>query len=324
MSHHAAAGRRGGLVAALGPHRRELSVLLAYIVLLLVLAVAAPRFFRADPIRALLVSNASVLVAAVGMTMVILCRQIDISIGSLFSVCGVTAGLLAKMGLPMPLVGLGTLAAGCLLGAINGLLVAGLRLPSIVATLATMVVWRESLRYAREGQFVRDLPPAFQWFGLGQAMGQTAVVVIAAAVFVVFAWWLRSVASGRAVLAVGSDPEAARLAGIPPRLVVLGVFTLMGLLAGLAALLNAVRFADVDPGSGGGLELQVIAAVVVGGTAVTGGRGSLVGTLIGVALLGSIGPALVFLDAKPQWEKAVQGLIILAAVATDAFERRER
>ncbi len=324
MNTSSAEARRGGILAALAPHRRELSVLLAYVVLLLVLAVVAPRFFRPDPIRALLVSNASVLVAAVGMTMIILCRQIDISIGSIFSVCGVAAGLLVKMGLPMPVVGLGTIAVGCLLGALNGLLVAGLRLPSIVATLATMVVWRESLRYAREGQFVRDLPPSFQWFGLGQALGQTAVVALAAVVFVVFAWSLRNVAVGRSVLAVGSDPEAARLAGIPPGRVIFGVFTLMGLLAGLAALLNAVRFADVDPGAGGGLELQVIAAVVVGGTAVTGGRGTLLGTLIGVALLGSIGPALVFMDAKPQWEKAVQGLIILAAVATDALERQER
>ncbi len=324
MNSPAAESPWGRLIAVIGARRRELSVLLAYVVLLIVLAVTAPRFFRADPIRALLVSNSSVLVAAVGMTMVILCRQIDISIGSLFSVCGVTAGLLARMGLPMPLVALGTLAAGAILGAINGLFVAGLRLPSIVATLATMVVLRESLRYAREGEFVRDLPSSFQWFGQGQALGQSAVVAIAAAVFVVFAWSLANVTLGRAVLAVGSDPEAARLAGIPPRGVVFGVFTLMGLLAGLAALLNAIRFADVDPGSGGGLELQVIAAVVVGGTAVTGGRGSLIGTLIGVALLGSIGPALVFLDAKPQWEKAVQGLIILAAVATDALDRQER
>jgi rhamnose transport system permease protein len=305
-------------------YRRELSVALAYAVLLLVLAFAAPRFYRPDPLRAFVVSNASVLVAAVGMTLVILCRQIDISIGSIFSICGVVAGLLAREGLPIALVGVGTLMAGGGMGAINGIFVARLGLPSIVVTLATLVIGRESLRHVREGEFVRNLPPGFQWFGAGQAAGQWLVVSIALAVFVLFAWGLRHLAAGRAVYATGSDPEAARLAGIRPRGVIFAVFVVMGALAGLAALLNAVRFADVDPNAGQGLELQVIAAVVVGGVAVSGGRGTLAGSFIGVALLGSIGPALVFLGTKPQWEKAIQGLIILLAVASDAFGRGKR
>jgi rhamnose transport system permease protein len=309
---------------AIGRHRRELSVAAAYALVLLVLAAAAPRFFRPDPLRAFAVGNASVLVAAVGMTLVILCRQIDISIGSQFSICGVVAGLLAQAGLPIPLIGLGTLLAGAGMGAINGAIVAGLGLPSIVVTLATLVILRESLRHLREGEFVRNLPPAFQWFGAGQATGQWLVVAIALAVFVAFAWGLRNLAMGRAVYATGSDPEAARLAGIRPRGVVFGAFVAMGALAGLAALLNAVRFADVDPNAGAGLELQAIAAVVVGGTAISGGRGTLVGSLIGVALLGTVGPALVFLGIQPQWEKAIQGLIILLAVATDALDRAGR
>jgi rhamnose transport system permease protein len=314
-------------------YRREVSVATVYAALLAILAVAAPRFFGPDQMRAFVVSNASVLVAAVGMTLVILCRQIDISIGSTFSICGVVAGLLAKAGLPIPLVGLGTLLAGSGLGAINGSLVAGLGMPSIVVTLAMLVIGRESLRYVREGEFVRNLPAGFQWFGAGQAAGQWMVVLMAAGVFAVFAWGSRNLAAGRAVYATGSDPEAARLAGIQPRRVVFTVFVVMGALAGLAALLNAVRFADVDPNAGAGLELQVIAAVVVGGVAVSGGRGTLAGSLIGVALLGSIAPALVFLGtnphfaflgAKPQWEKAIQGLIILLAVAWDALSREGR
>jgi rhamnose transport system permease protein len=302
-------------------YRRELSVAVAYAALLSVLAAVAPTFFR-EQFRASLVSSAPVLVAAVGMTLVILARQIDISIGSQFSIAGVVAGLLAKAGLPMPLVAAGTLAAGAVMGAVNGVFVAGMRLPSIVVTLATMVTLRETLRWAREGEFVRDLPAGFQWFGLSQSAGQWLLVGIALAVFVVFAWGLRNLAAGRAVYATGSDPEAARLAGIRPRGVTFGVFVIMGALTGLAALLNAVRFADVDPNAGAGLELQVIAAVVVGGTAVSGGRGTLVGTLIGVMLLGTIGPALVFLHVSPQWEKALQGAIILAAVASDGLSRR--
>ena len=302
-------------------YRRELSVAAAYAGLVLVLAVAAPRFFLPEPLRALVVSNAPVLVAAVGMTPVILCRQIDISIGSIFSICGVVAGLLARSGLPIVLVGLGTLLAGGSLGAVNGGLIAGLGLPSIVVTLATLVIGREALRYAREGEFVRNLPAGFQWFGAGQGAGQGLVVAIALLVFAAFAWGLRHLMAGRSVYATGSDPEAARLAGIRPRRVVFSVFVTMGALAGLAALLNAVRFADVDPNAGTGLELQVIAAVVVGGVAISGGRGTLLGSLIGVALLGSIGRALVFLHVSAQWEKAIQGLIILLAVASDAFSR---
>src|SRR5262249_34656908 len=155
-----------------------------------------------------------------------------------FSICGVVAGLLARSGLPVGLVGLGTLLAGGGLGAINGALVAGLGLPSIVVTLATLVIGREALRYAREGEFVRNLPAGFQWFGAGRGPGQGLVVAIALLVFAAFAWGLRPLMAGRSVYATGSDPEAARLAGIRPRRVVFSVFVTMGALAGLAALLN--------------------------------------------------------------------------------------
>lgn len=302
-------------------YRRELSALAAYIAVLLVLAVAAPRFYRPEQLRAFAVSSAPVLVAAVGMTLVIVCRQIDISIGSQFCVCGVVAGLLAKAGVPMPLVALAAVLVGGATGAINGAIVAILGLPSIVVTLATLVILRESLRYLREGELVRNVPHGFQWFGAGQGTGQWLVVASAIVVLALFAAFLRHVAAGRAVYATGSDPEAARLAGIRPRRVVFSVFAVAGALAGLAALLNAVRFGDVDPNAGAGLELQVIAAVVVGGTAISGGRGTLLGTFVGVLLLGSVGPALVFLGTQPQWEKAIQGLIILLAVASDSLYR---
>jgi rhamnose transport system permease protein len=312
-------------------YRRELSVALAFAGLLAVLAMPSkgpdessgrPGFFQTNQWQADLVSSAPVLVAAVGMTLVILARHIDISIGSQFSVCGIVAGLLAGRGLPLPVVAGGTLAAGALMGALNGALVAGLRLPSIVVTLATMVILRDSLRWAREGEFVHGLPPGFQWFGAGQEVGQWLVVGVALAVLVAFAWAMRYLAAGRAVYATGSDAEAARLAGIRPRRVVFGVFVLMGVLTGLAGLLNAVRFVDVDPNAGSGLELQVIAAVVVGGTAISGGRGTLVGTLLGVLLLGTLRPALVFLGIGAQWEKVIQGTIILLAVVADALGRK--
>ena len=258
------------------------------------------------------------------MTLVILARQIDISVGSQFSVCAIVGGPLAQTGLPMPLVGLCTVLLGGLLGAVNGALIAGLGLPSIVVTLAMMVILREGLRWWREGAFVRDLPSNFQWFGLGQHAGQWAVIAIALAVFGAFAWGLRDLAAGRAVYATGSAPDAAFLAGIRPRRVEFGVFAVMGSLIGLASLLGAARFAVVDPAAGTGLELAVIAAVVVGGVAISGGRGTLIGTLLGTLLLVTIRPALVFFGAEPYWEKAIQGAIILLAVAADRLNLTRR
>jgi rhamnose transport system permease protein len=308
----------------IGRYRREFSVALAYLFVLAFMAVMAPRFYQPRPLADFAVRNASILVAAVGMTLVILARQIDISVGSQASVCAVAAGLLARAGLPMPMVGMGTLLVGAAMGAINGLLVAGLGLPSIVVTLATLVILRESLRYLREGEFVRGIPSGFQWFGVGQGVGQWLVVGLAVVVFLGFAWGMRHLAAGRAVYATGSDSEAARLAGIRPRWVVFSVFVVMGSLAGLFALLNVVQVPAVDPKTGTGLEMQVIAAAVVGGAAVSGGRGTMIGTLIGVLLLGTINPALVYLHVSAEWEKAIQGAIILLAVASDGLTRESR
>jgi ribose/xylose/arabinose/galactoside ABC-type transport system permease subunit len=300
-------------------HRREVAIGAVYALLLLVLGAAAPTFFDPAHLRDLLVGAAPLLLAAIGMTLVILARQIDISIGSQFAICAVVAGLLAKQGLPMPLTGAGAIAAGGLLGAVNGALVAGLGLPAIVVTLAMMVGLREALRWTTEGVWVRELPEGFQWMGVGQDAGRIAIPALALAVWVVATFAMRHVAAGRAIYATGSDPEVARLAGMRPRRVVFWVFVAMGALTGLAALVSAIQFIDVQTNSGVGFELRVIAAVVVGGTAIAGGRGSLVGTLLGVLLLATAGPALVFLGTQAYWDRALQGLIILAAVAADAF-----
>ena len=142
------------------------------------------------------------------------------------------------------------------MGAFNGALVAFLGIPSIVVTLATMVTWREALRWWREGEFVSNLPDTFQWFGLGQQAGQFTIITIAVLLFLFLAFALKHLSAGRFVYAVGSDKEAARLAGIHPQKVTFAVFVLMGALTGLAALLTAVRFPDVDPKAGQGLELK--------------------------------------------------------------------
>ena len=298
-------------------YKREISAAIAYAVLLLAVGIIAPSFFGTGNLGDLLINNAPILLIAIGMTLVILIGEIDISVGSQFAVASVAAGFLAKTQMPIWLLFLLVPLIGAAMGAVNGLLIGWFRLPSIIVTLAMMVAWRDGLRWTTEGAWVQDLPSNFQWFGLGQLSGQVLIVVIPLIIFGVFAWVLRNLNLGRAIYAVGSDAEAARLAGIKPTNIIFGVFVIMGALVGLAALINAVRFNSIPSNAGTGLELKAIAAVVVGGAAITGGRGTLIGTLIGVALLGTIGTALTFLGINPFWEKAIQGLIILAALVSD-------
>ena len=302
-------------------HFRELSVGAALLLILALLAVFASAFFQPQPLLSLATREAPTLVVACGMALVIISRQIDISVGSQFSVCGVCAGLLAASGWPLAATLPAAVGAGALLGAVNGALIAGLGLPSIVVTLAMMVTLRQGLNLARQGQFV-NLPDGVQWFGFSQSNGQWLIVSFALLLLVALALAMRHLAAGRYIHAIGSDAEAARLAGIRPRLGTFLVFVLMGALTGLAAMLNVVQSPQVQPLSGLGLELKVIAAVVVGGVAISGGRGNLWGAFAGLLLLACIGPALTHLRVEAYWEKAIQGAIILLAVVADGIRSR--
>jgi rhamnose transport system permease protein len=215
-----------------------------------------------------------------------------------------------------------SIAIGAVMGTINGALVAGLRLPSIVVTLATMVAWREGLRWLRQGVWV-DLPNGVQWFGLSQAAGQCALIAAALVLLVLLVLAMKHLSAGRFVYAVGSDAEAARLAGIRPQLVTFSVFVLIGAFTGLAAMMNVAQSPQVDPNCGMGLELKTIAAVVIGGVAISGGRGNLWGVFVGLLLLACVNPALTHLHVEPYWEKAIQGAIILLAVVADGVRSRK-
>ncbi|HXT11257.1 MAG TPA: ABC transporter permease [Candidatus Angelobacter sp.] len=299
---------------------RELSVTGALTLLLLALAIFAPSFYSPQPLLSL-AANASVsLVVACGMALVIIAREIDISVGSMFAVCSVCAGLLAAMHWPLAAVIAATILIGAIFGGFNGGLVAGLGLPSIVVTLATMVTWREGLQWLRQGQFV-NLPDGVQWFGLSQKSGQWTLVIGALVILVLMALMMKHLSAGRYIYAVGSDAEVARLAGIPPKLTVFLVFVGIGALVGLAAIMNMVQSPQVDPQSGTGMELKVIAAVVVGGVAISGGRGNLWGVFVGLLLLVCVGPALIHLHIEAYWEKAIQGVIILLAVVAEGLRR---
>jgi rhamnose transport system permease protein len=301
---------------------REITVGGALVALMMALSFFAPNFFQHQPFISRLTSQMPALVAAIGIALVIISRQIDISIGAQFSMCAVIAGVAAASGLPPAVAMAAALAAGATMGAINGVLVAYLGLPSIVVTLATMAIWQEALRLWKQGRFL-DLPPGFQWFGLSQSGGQAVVISLSFLLLILAAWAMKNLSVGRFVYAIGSDAQAARLAGIDPKRTTFGVFVLMGLLAGLGAVLNMVQSPQVQPNCGDGLELKTIAAAVVGGVAISGGRGTPWGVLLGLLLLANVNPALTHFRMDAYWEKSIQGLVILIAVLADGLRRRK-
>jgi len=301
--------------------RRETAVAFAIGALGLVLAVAAPGYFSAANLSDLFLANLPVLLVALGMTLVIATGEIDISVGSLFAICGVAAGILSKSGMPVLIACAAACLLGAMFGSLNGALVAYLGMPSIVVTLATMTALRNGLRWATDGTWVQDLPRAFQWLGLTQTAFPFAAAAVAVVVTSAFAWGLRHLAVGRAIYATGSNPDAARLAGLDTSALKWMVFTVLGALTGCAAVLNAVRFNQIPSNAGIGLEMKVIASVVVGGASIAGGTGTVPGTVLGVVLLAAIGPALTFLGVSAYWERAIQGAIILVAVAADGLRR---
>ncbi|MSU33987.1 MAG: ABC transporter permease [Pedosphaera sp.] len=299
---------------------RELTVAGVLVILWLGLAVFAPDFFSPQPLLSRLTSSAPKLLVGCGIALVILTRNIDISVGSLYAVASVAAGH-ASHSAPTPAVIVAVaIVTGLCGGVINGFLVATLRLPSIVVTLATMVTWRESLRLGQQGVFI-NLPDNSQWFSLSMVPGQWTVVLTALVILASLAWAQKNLAAGRHLHAVGSDPEAARLTGISPGRTTFSAFVLCGVLTGLAAALNLVQSPQIDPNTGRLLELEGVAAAVVAGFAVSGGRGRLFALLPATLLLVSISPALTYLGAKPYWDKAVHGAIILAAVMADGLGR---
>jgi rhamnose transport system permease protein len=297
--------------------QRAIAIGVFWIGLCVLLAARAPGFFAFENLRDVAVTNAPSLIVAIGMTLVIVAGEIDVSVGSQFAVTSVVAASLAKTGMPLAAVAVVTAILGGALGAINGALVAWLGVPSIVATLATMAFWRELLRWITQGAWVQGLPAGFQWMGLGQNAGEAAIVCCAIAIFAAFAWALRYLQAGRAIYATGSSRESARLAGIPVAGVTLGVFIAMGALTGIAALLDSVRFSEIQSNAGSGLELKAISAVVIGGASISGGKGSMWGTLLGVSVLAVIAPSLTFLGVNAYWEKAIQGAIILGAIVLE-------
>jgi rhamnose transport system permease protein len=324
------------LAAAVG-RQRELSLAFVMVVLGAFVATQAPQFLSASNLKQVSVLAAIIAVAAVGEAMVVLTRNVDLSVESTIGlVAFVVANVLQIHALgPAEAMALGVLL-GLGLGVVNAAIVVFLRVPSIVATLGTLTIYR-GIDFALAGGHqvtVGNLPAGYTDAATAVIAGVPLFAWIAIGVAVSAAFVLRQTRFGRTVYATGSNPEAAAVAGLPTRLVVFVVFAACGLLAGLAGVMWGIEFGSINATAANGVVLQVIAAVVVGGVAIFGGSGSVVGAALGALFLGLISNALILLDLSQFWLEAIYGAVILAAVAADAVilrrlqaslaERRQR
>lgn len=300
---------------------RELGILLALVVLITVTAAANPRFLSGQSLRDLALAAAILVVLAVGQTVVVITRNIDLSVGSVLGLSAFAVGSLlqAVPGIPVPLALLIGIVVGAVCGLVNGALVRFGNVPALVVTLGTLYVYRGICFFWAGGQQINadELPPGFLAFGNATVLGVPWLLIIAVVVVVAVGFVLSGYRSGRELYAMGSNPQAAVLAGVPVGRRTLAAFVVSGALAGLAGVLWAARFGTVDAASGTGQELNVVAAVVVGGVAVFGGSGTVYGAAIGALLLTTIGSALPVLAVDPFWQGAIVGALILVAIGTD-------
>lgn len=307
---------------------RELGLLIVLILLILVVGIQVPRFLSIDNFEQILLSIAILAIVGVGETLVVLARQVDLSVGS---IVGITAFVTAYFFKQLPGINLlvGILLGcglGLLLGMVNGLVVSLGRVPAIVATLGTLYVYR-GLVFAFAARTTlqvnaSDVPASYLALATTQFLGIPTLIIIAAVIAVIVGYFLHASRTGRQLYAIGSNPEAAAIIGIRKDWLVFAAFAASGLLCGLAGVLWGARFATVDATAATGLELQVIAAVVVGGVNIFGGSGTILGAVLGAIVLGTLQNALNILNVSQFWLQAIDGAAIIAAVILDAFITR--
>lgn len=316
MSHDAdiATSRRGRTLEWL-LHSPLALPLVGLVVVCVLMGFASDNFFTLANILNVLRQVSVVGILAVGMTFVILTGGIDLSVGAVMALAGtVAAGLMVNMGLPAGLSLAAALMVGLGLGLVNGALVAWGRMPAIIVTLAMMGIARGLGLIYSGGYPISGLPSWVAWFGIGR-IGVVPVPVIIMLVVYALAWvLLQRTPFGRHVYAIGGNETAARLSGVRTGRVKLAVFAISGLTASLAAIVLTGRLMSGQPNAGVGFELDAIAAVVLGGTAIAGGRGLILGTLIGAVLLGVLNNGLNLMGINPYMQDVIKGLIILLAI----------
>jgi rhamnose transport system permease protein len=300
---------------------RESGIIAVFVVFVAVTTAVQPSFLNEQNVQFLLVNTTVFALLALGETMVVVSRNVDLSIGSVLGLSAyVSAGLFGQHpGIPIPVVFAAGLGIGLACGIGNGLMVAIGRVPSLVVTLATLYIVRgvDILIVSGNQVNAQTLPDGFTTIPRASVLGIPYLAIAIAVVIGVGAYYLRSFRSGRELYAIGSNPEAARLAGIGVGRRVFTAFVASGAIAGLAGVLWAAQYQTIDSSAGTGYELTVISAVVVGGVAIFGGSGSAVGAAVGALLLSAINSALNVLGISQLWLEAISGFLLLLAITLD-------
>ncbi len=302
---------------------QEAVLLLAIIALFVVVGFINPRFVADRNLQSIFLGNAYIAVAAIGMSMVIISGNIDISVGSLIGVLATISGSLAVAGYPIFICWLVPLVAGALVTGFMGLLVAYVRIPAIVVSLGMLSILKGGLISVTGGAWITDLPEGFHLaqmkpYGLPMPIYFMVVLTLCAAM------WMRYSATGRAIYAVGGNAEAARLSGISRERTIMTVFLIHGVFVGIASILFATQLSIIQSTVPPNLELTIITASVVGGVSILGGIGTVIGSTFAAVLLAAIGSSLIFVNISPYWLRAVQGVLILLTVLADLFRRRRQ
>lgn len=300
-----------------------ISMLLILAVMWIALAFMSPYFFTVDNLFEITLQTAVIAIIAAGETLVIISGGIDLSVGSVFACAAVVGGIVFTATNSLALALATTLGVGALLGLTNGLLITRVRVPPFIATLGMMGIARGLALIISGGIPIYGLDERFKFIGQGKIFNVIPVpTIIVLVVFALGYLLMNYTRFGRFVYAIGSNSEAARLSGINVPLVLVGIYTLSGLLSGLASTIEAGRLATVQPAGGNGYELLAIGAVLIGGASTFGGEGSILATLIGALLVTTIRNGLNILGVNAFWQYVVNGMVIIGAVAIDQYRRR--
>lgn len=301
---------------------REAGIIVFIVVLAAIVTVRAPAFLTIANLRDILLNISILVIVALAQAMVIITRGVDLSVGSMIGLTAMMVSVVAVAfpALPVPLLLLLGLGIGAVLGSFNGLIIAVGGVPPIIATLGTLSVYRGLVFLYSGGSWINafEMPPAFRQLAKGIPLLVPNIILFALAIAGAVYYFLNYTRTGRDIYTVGSNPDAARFAGIRVQRVTFLVYMISGLLCGLAGVLWASRFEAAQTNTAAGFELQTVAASVVGGVNIFGGSGTVVGVILGAFLLGTIENALTLVRISPFWQLAAQGLLILLAVIVDS------
>ena len=298
------------------------SFAIVFVLLVVYLSFATSKFLTVSNIVNVFrqVSNQGII--AVGMTMILIMGQIDLSVGALVAFAAVLNAIFLKWGLSIPLSILATLGVTCLWGVLNGYVTARFRLHAFLVTMATMTLIRGVTYTLTGGYPVGGLPQDFFIYGSGQLGFIPYPVLYMIAIFMLGAFVMSSTTFGRSIYALGGNEDAARLSGINVERVKIGVFVVSAAVSGISGLVLSSRLMAGSPEIGIGWELDIVAAVIIGGTNIVGGEGKLSGTLLGVLFIGVLSNGMILLDITPYMQQVVRGLVILGAVILNSLQEK--